>query len=68
VKVHSYLEEASTHNSAINPRRHRFVTRELDLLAFWSQRKRVSCTYRGTFVCVRFGDPSYIGFWDMVQN
>ena len=50
-----------------DPRRQCFCKSWPCPLSFWLQNKWVSSTHRETFY-VKFGDPSCIGFWDIVRK
>jgi len=63
----SQLEKASTHKGAKDPRQQCFVTRDLDL---WPIDPKIN-RFPGLFVehfCVKFGDPCWIGFWNIVRK
>jgi len=61
------LEEASTHKSANTHAGNVFVTRDLDL---WPANPKINGFLRliVEHFCVKFGDPSYVGFWDIVRK
>jgi len=62
------IEEASTHKSAKTHAGSFFATHDLNFWPFDPKNKWVSTTSILEHLCVKFGDRSCIGFWDIVQE